>query len=745
MNRRAFVGCIIALITFQALNLGEMPWLAGSLGSRLLALGRRTGFVASAAVAESTAWTNLVNCVATSNSIQKTSGCDGCADAGAASGQTLVSGDGYVQFAASETNTIRFCGLSSPNSGTSYANIKFAIKLNSSSTAEVRELNSYKTEISYKAGDVFQVAIVNGRVQYFKNGKRFYTSKSLPAYPLSADASLLNLGATITNAFFYDASAGISVTPTQAALNAGQTQQFSASVQGMTGAQVTWSATGGTISSSGLYTASATTGFYTVTATAVSDLNYAASASVTVAAPSATVPLSYSAITDTVARPEPALPALGPAGSIITDPDFASSILRVSDGNTIPGDLNTSFRTVSMAHHNAWNANSTLFYVITTAGMVVPFSFNPATLTASRIPDANGSVAGPNGGLLLQLGGEPQFSFVDKNSIYGVYDGSGANLRTISRYSFLTGQYTLLLNLDTLVGGLASPQTYVGGLSVSNNDADGGIEKVCAFFGGIQQDYHHYIVVFDKNNPGAYHLMDTLIPSLDGITLSTTVPGFHLHNCRIEKSGRYVILESAYADRQANPSVPGEVVWDTQTNSYTPITAMTSGHYALGYGHIVNQDGNDGMDWQIRSLDSGSVNTTAALINPVLSPAEWLIADHTSWVNAQSGVLVPVLSGTYRYGNNTTPWRAWDNEIIAIRTDGSQMTVWRFAHHRSDVSYDGNPSAWSFWYTPRAHISQDGRFAIFTSNWEKTLGTDPGGEPGTTFRQDVFLVVLTPN
>ncbi|HWX41419.1 MAG TPA: hypothetical protein VN345_09755, partial [Blastocatellia bacterium] len=376
---------------------------------------------------------------------------------------------------------------------------------------------------------------------------------------------------------------------------------------------------------------------------------------------------------------------------------------------------------------------------------VVPFSFNPATLTASRIPDANGSVAGPNGGLLLQLGGEPQFSFVDKNSIYGVYDGSGANLRTISRYSFLTGQYTLLLNLDTLVGGLASPQTYVGGLSVSNNDADGGIEKVCAFFGGIQQDYHHYIVVFDKNNPGAYHLMDTLIPSLDGITLSTTVPGFHLHNCRIEKSGRYVILESAYADRQANPSVPGEVVWDTQTNSYTPITAMTSGHYALGYGHIVNQDGNDGMDWQIRSLDSGSVNTTAALINPVLSPAEWLIADHTSWVNAQSGVLVPVLSGTYRYGNNTTPWRAWDNEIIAIRTDGSQMTVWRFAHHRSDVSYDGNPSAWSFWYTPRAHISQDGRFAIFTSNWEKTLGTDPGGEPGTTFRQDVFLVVLTPN
>jgi hypothetical protein len=31
---------------------------------------------------------------------------------------------------------------------------------------------------------------------------------------------------------------------------------------------------------------------------------------------------------------------------------------------------------------------------------------------------------------------------------------------------------------------------------------------------------------------------------------------------------------------------------------------------------------------------------------------------------------------------------------------------------------------------------------LFTSNWEKTLGTDPGGDSGGSARQDVFLLKL---
>lgn len=70
--------------------------------------------------------------------------------------------------------------------------------------------------------------------------------------------------------------------------------------------------------------------------------------------------------------------------------------------------------------------------------------------------------------------------------------------------------------------------------------------------------------------------------------------------------------------------------------------------------------------------------------------------------------------------------------------------VWRLAHHRSDVRHDGDPLRSSFWYTPRANISGDGRWVLFTSNWEKTLGTDPGAEVGGAARQDVFLLELKP-
>lgn len=42
---------------------------------------------------ENVVWTNVVNATATGNTLQKTSGCDGCPDAGATSQQTITSGE----------------------------------------------------------------------------------------------------------------------------------------------------------------------------------------------------------------------------------------------------------------------------------------------------------------------------------------------------------------------------------------------------------------------------------------------------------------------------------------------------------------------------------------------------------------------------------------------------------------------------------------------------------------------------
>jgi hypothetical protein len=57
------------------------------------------------------------------------------------------------------------------------------------------------------------------------------------------------------------------------------------------------------------------------------------------------------------------------------------------------------------------------------------------------------------------------------------------------------------------------------------------------------------------------------------------------------------------------------------------------------------------------------------------------------------------------------------------------------------VSSDSNPTGLYFWYEPIANVSPDGRWVMFTSNWDKTLGTD---SQEATYRQDVFIVALTP-
>jgi hypothetical protein len=455
----------------------------------------------------------------------------------------------------------------------------------------------------------------------------------------------------------------------------------------------------------------------------------------------ATNPGTYGAIADRVVRPKPATAAPPAAGGRFNDPVFGSRMLRVTDGNTRPGTRNVSYRSPSGSHQNAWSTSGSYFYVISTDGAVVPFRFDRASITASRI---NPSGAG-EGGLRLAFGGEPQFSFIDE-SVFGVYNGAGANLRTIAAYDFLRSAYTPLLNLDTVVAGLAG--TYVGGVSASA----GAVEKVSTFFGGRSQGQHRYVVVFERRNPSARRVVDTLASTVDGVP--TNIPlYFRLHHSFMDKSGQYVMLYPPSMDQQPPRSASPTYIWNLATNQFTALpllAARASGHDGIGYGYLTNQDCCarstwDAAQWQIRSLAAPLAMTD--LISPVLTPKEVMLADHQSWTHAEPNRLVPIISATYRVGLSAVPWRAWDEEIIAVQTDvafgGQGGTVWRFAHHRSHVANDNEPSAISFWYTPRAIVSQDGGWAIFTSNWDKTLGIDSRGQAGSMYRQDVFVVELS--
>jgi hypothetical protein len=77
-------------------------------------------------------------------------------------------------------------------------------------------------------------------------------------------------------------STGLSVSPPAISLLAGHQQQFTAAVNGSSSLAVTWSASGGTVSTTGLYTAPSSAGTYIVTARSVGSRRRSDSAVVTV-------------------------------------------------------------------------------------------------------------------------------------------------------------------------------------------------------------------------------------------------------------------------------------------------------------------------------------------------------------------------------------------------------------------------------------------------------------------------------
>ncbi len=211
---RAWTGTPGPTTTTLDLSLGQypgavQPFFPGALDdvrlyNRALSADEVLGLYGSGSSLQNVAWTNLVNATATGNSLQKTSGCDGCGDAGAVSQQQITSGDGYFEFSAPETTTLRFAGLSNGNPGTSDTEIKFAIRLQTGSV-EVRESGVYRASAWFAAGDVFRVAVESGIVNYYQNGKLLYTSAQAPVYPLLIDTSLSSLNATVGNAVIWRA------------------------------------------------------------------------------------------------------------------------------------------------------------------------------------------------------------------------------------------------------------------------------------------------------------------------------------------------------------------------------------------------------------------------------------------------------------------------------------------------------------------------------------------------------------
>ncbi|HEV2395746.1 MAG TPA: Ig-like domain-containing protein [Candidatus Sulfotelmatobacter sp.] len=207
------------------------------------------------------------------------------------------------------------------------------------------------------------------------------------------------------------------ISPNSVSLPSGSTQQFTASVQGLSNASVTWSvdgvaggnATTGTVSATGLYTAPAQSGTHTVTATSAADTSARVSATVAVGGSFSISPTSATIITGAMQQFTASIQG-------ISNPTITWSVDNIAGGNSTVGTISTSglYTAPSQVGNHTISANDgsasvtaqlTVFsFVVTPNGAVLSpggtqqftatiqgLTNNSVTWSVDGIPGGNGS------------------------------------------------------------------------------------------------------------------------------------------------------------------------------------------------------------------------------------------------------------------------------------------------------------------------------------------------------------------
>jgi hypothetical protein len=235
--------------------------------------------------------------------------------------------------------------------------------------------------------------------------------------------------------------------------------------------------------------------------------------------------------------------------------------------------------------------------------------------------------------------------------------------------------------------------------------------------------------------------------------------GYTIHDARMDKSGSDVRVQEAFRGneyfwRPGSAQVTPCITWQPNRQ----VAGYCGGHLAMGYAHLVNATGYfDDMGIVIHPI--ADLSRWRLLVNPLPIPREWNEDKHFSWSDANPADSMPVCASLYidanvKGGNGTQSvltnpvleiHRAWDREIVCLATTGPSK-IWRFAHDRGSATWnDSAPINSDFWAGPIGNVSQDGKFYLFATNWEWSLGNEPGsrGCPSSGHcRTDVFIVEL---
>jgi len=359
--------------------------------------------------------------------------------------------------------------------------------------------------------------------------------------------------------------------------------------------------------------------------------------------------------TDRKAYPLPPAPKLPPAGGTFTDPTFGTQILRVTD--EADGDSHNAY-----SYYPAFNRDSTMFFIHCKDGPRL-YDFDPKAfrivgkrpLFAARAPNRH----------------TPRWEdciWSDKapNALF-CHEG----LR-LWRHDVRTQKYELVKDFS---GEL--PPGHLHQMSKSLDDNTFG---------------------FSRQGP-KWELAGYLVWRRDADKIVLRRDTTNLDEIQVDKTGRWCVVKTA---RQGK-GVVQDIVVDLATGKTEDLIDnepdFAPGHSDNGPGTILGAD-----NWKNR-LTLRRFEKPHEFISILDLHNDWSQDQHISWLADDEGWVTL----SFYVCNKLPNSGAFKNEIVQVKTDGSRQ-IRRLAHHRSVFR--------SYWDSPRACISRDGRFITYTSNWE---------------------------
>jgi hypothetical protein len=236
--------------------------------------------------------------------------------------------------------------------------------------------------------------------------------------------------------------------------------------------------------------------------------------------------------------------------------------------------------------------------------------------------------------------------------------------------------------------------------------------------------------------------------------------GYPVHNARLSRDGKVVkvIPQHGHSMYLWWPGTTTVSACSIHGKSDSPeIASFCGGHTVLGYTHLINHGGPGGNTSVLLRPLSDLNRITQLIPSDAAVPAS--MDSHWSWNNADPGDTTPVcgafsrssfsLQGDGTRNPSTNPVlsvrQPWDREVVCLAVSGTPK-VWRFAHHHATGACNASAKDGScFGAIAIGNVSQDGKFFLFSSDWDWSLGEDPkapGCPKGGRCRVDTFIVEL---